>query len=202
VGSGAIARGTGCRKPIGAPLSLHNREGIPRNFREIFVPDRTTLPPNPLENIYVGRVLYGDGPTEDRHRQVIQQAAQITSHIGQLNAAAVEQQRIRYLVAMAREVIASQLVWNCLTAKHLKYQDEREVRYVMLGTTKKFEKLVQVQPGSRREYVEHSLPLRDEIVEILVGRLAPAGTEAIVQEFLGKHGYPSSVAIRRSKARA
>jgi hypothetical protein len=177
-------------------------EGFAIGFApRLFVPDRTTLSSNPLENIYVGRVLYGDGPTEGRHRQVIQQAAQITSYIGQLNAAVVEQHRIRYLVSMAREVIASQLVWNCLTAKHLKYQDEREVRYVIMGTKKKFENLVQVQQGSRREFVEHSLPLRDGTVEILIGPLAPAGTEAIVREFLQKNGYPSNVAIRRSKAR-
>jgi hypothetical protein len=65
------------------------------------------------ENLHVGRVIYGDGPTEERHRRVIESAAEITSRIANANLNAVNRARpVPYLTAMAKEVIASQLVWN------------------------------------------------------------------------------------------
>jgi hypothetical protein len=46
---------------------------------------------------------------------------------------------VQFIHAMETELISSQLVWNCLTAKDLKYANEREVRYVIMNLPGKFD---------------------------------------------------------------
>src|SRR5205823_6256403 len=136
-------------------------------------------------NLHVGRVIYGDGPTEERHRRVIESAADITSRIANANLDAVKTARpVSYLTKMAKEVIASQVVWNCLTAKSTGYENEREVRYLLMNVPGKFDALRKSFNG--KHYIEAPLPLKKpgSIVEILVGPLAPPDAEAKVAEFL------------------
>jgi hypothetical protein len=84
----------------------------------LFQPERDDLDPNPTRNLHVGRVIYGDAETTARHRDAIQVAAEITSRIGNAHVELVRNAPpARYLVSIAREVLANQLVWNCLTAK-------------------------------------------------------------------------------------
>jgi Protein of unknown function (DUF2971) len=151
------------------------------------------------ENILVGRVIYGDAATEERHRRVIERAAEITSRIARANQSVVHHVRPSvYLDTVAKEVIASQLIWNCLTAKHISYANEREVRYVIMNVREKFDVHRKFHNG--KHYVEAPLQLKTEggIMEILVGPLAPAGAEEMIGEFLKAHGYGYDVPIRRS----
>jgi hypothetical protein len=85
----------------------------------LFAPTEMSLKDQANENVHVGRVIYGDAATEARHRLVIETAAAITSRMAWANRALVTSARpSTHFVAMARKVIASQLIWNCLTAKH------------------------------------------------------------------------------------
>jgi len=164
----------------------------------LFQPDQTELNEQANENLHVGRVIYGDGPTEERHRRVIESAAEITSRIANANLDAVNTARVPYLTAMAKEVIASQLVWNCLTAKSTCYENEREVRYLLMNVPGKFDAHRKSFNGKR--YIEAPLPLKKpgSIVEILVGPLAPPDAEAKVAEILKDYSYPEDILIRRS----
>ena len=86
------------------------------------------------ENLHIGRVIYGDEATERRHRLVIERAAEITSRHGHAHVDAVRRVGpVRYLRTIVDEVVASQLIWNCLTAKRMRYANEREVRYLVLN---------------------------------------------------------------------
>jgi hypothetical protein len=103
---------------------------------------------------------------------------------------------------METEFIASQLVWNCLTAKDIKYANEREVRYVIMNLPGKFDDIRrELKLDDRtKHYVEADLPLkkRGNIKEILIGPLAPKDAEAKARLFLKKQGYPA-IRVVRSK---
>jgi Protein of unknown function (DUF2971) len=164
----------------------------------LFQPDRDDLYEEANKNIHIGRVIYGDDATSARHRLAISRAADITSRIGTANHELVRGVRpSSYLAAMARELLASQLIWNCLTAKHERYADEREVRGIIMNVKAKFDPFRLVHDG--RNYVEHEMPLKapGSIAEILVWPNAPSGVEAAVSRFLQAEGYPE-IPVRRS----
>jgi hypothetical protein len=99
---------------------------------------------------------------------------------------------------MAKEVIASQLIWNCLTAKHMNYANEREVRYVIMNVRTEFDTHRKSHCG--KLYVEAPLQLKapGRVMEVLIGPLAPAGGEEMISEFLRTQGYPGGIPTRRS----
>ena len=105
-----------------------------------------------------------------------------------------------YVETMAKEVIASQLIWNCLTAKNADFTDEREVRYVIMNLREKFD--ADRKTHNDRSYVETQLPLKipGNIMELLIGPLAPPGSEEMIVELLRENGYPDGIRWRRSSA--
>jgi hypothetical protein len=166
----------------------------------LFLPDETQLKEQANENLHVGRVVYGDEATERRHRRAIERAAEITSRYGNAHPEAVRRAHpVTFLRSIVDEFIASQLIWNCLTAKSMHYANEREVRYLLLNLHGKFD--LHRKVFDRKNYVEAALPLRQpgSIVEILVGPHTPSGTGEKVREFLVTQGYPA-IPIRRSSA--
>lgn len=107
---------------------------------KLFAPTQNSLSEQANENLYVGRVLYGDEDTAARHRSVVTEAAHIASRVAR--ASRLTPYKVNpsdYFSAVAREVIASQLIWNCLTAKHENFSNEREVRYIIMGIISQFE---------------------------------------------------------------
>ena len=153
------------------------------------------------ENLYVGRVLYGDAAHSSRHRSVVSEAARIASRVAWANRPMSDTVKPSdYFSAVAREVIASQLIWNCLTAKHENFSNEREVRYIIMGIISKFD--LHRKHFNGKAYVEAPLPLKTigSIKEILVGPGAPAGAEAMVEAFLKANGYPEAIPVRCSGA--
>jgi hypothetical protein len=167
----------------------------------LFQPDQTELNEKANENLHVGRVIYGNEAAEARHRLVIERAAQITNRYANANLDVVKRVRpIPYLAAMSKEVIASQLVWNCLTAKSDEFKNEREVRYVIMNVPGKFESIR--KSLGERDYIEVDLSLKapGSINEILVGPFASAGAEAMVGALLKELGYSENIPIQRSSA--
>jgi hypothetical protein len=168
---------------------------------KLFVGDQLQLKANANENVLVGRVIYGESDTEARHRLVVETAAEITNRFAQENCELVKMIRPSlYLVTMAREVIAGQLVWNCVTAKENRFSDEREVRFIIMGISKKLDGLRKSLSGSKRMYIETPLPLKEpgSITEILVGPNAPGGAEVMIEQYLKSNGYPLGIPIVRS----
>jgi hypothetical protein len=124
----------------------------------LFQPDKPDVYPEANRNLHIGRVVYGDAATAARHRRAIARAAAITSRVGNAHPDLVRAVRpSHYLAVMAHELLASQLIWNCLTSKHRRYAREREVRGIILNTRAKFDPWRRTHDG--REYVEHELPL-------------------------------------------
>ena len=166
----------------------------------LFLPNENELKEQANENLHVGRVVYGDEATEARHRHAIERAAEITSRYANANPDAVRRVRpVPYLRSIVNEFIASQLIWNCLTAKSLRYENEREVRYVLLNLRGKFDAHRKQFDG--KNYIEATLPLRQSgnVVEILVGPSAAEGAEDKLREFLQAQGY-LAVPVERSHA--
>lgn len=197
-------------------FSLSRHEDDPQQWRDygqqgqgfaigfapaLFAPTEMTLKDQANENLHVGRVIYGDAATEARHRLVIETAASITSRVAWDNRSLGNTVRpSAFFLAMVREVIASQLIWNCLTAKHDDYANEREVRYVIMNIAAKFDRHRKLFNG--KTYVEAPLPLKapGSIMQILVGPHAPRGAEDMVSDFLKLQNYPNSIPVRRSSA--
>lgn len=169
---------------------------------KLFQPDETELKEQANENLHVGRVIYGDEATERRHRLVIERAAEITSRYGHAHVDAVRRVGpVRYLRTIVDEVIASQLIWNCLTAKRMRYANEGEVRYLVLNLRGKFNAHRKTFDG--KPYIETKLPLKEpgSLAEILVGPLAPDDAEEKLHQFLNAQGYPA-IRVSRSSVRA
>jgi Protein of unknown function (DUF2971) len=167
----------------------------------LFAPTQNVLNEQATANLYVGRVLYGNADTAERHRNVVSEAARIASRVVSANRPMPDTVKPSdYFSAVAREVIASQLIWNCLTAKHENFSNEREIRYIIMGVLSKFEPHRKYFNG--KAYVEASLPLKPagSVIEVLVGPRAPDDAEAMLKTFLHANGYPEAIPIRRSGA--
>lgn len=167
----------------------------------LFEPTQNSLNEQANENLYVSRVLYGDEHTTARHQSVVSEAARIASRVAWASGLMPNTFNSNDLfLALAREVIASQLIWNCLTAKHENFSNELEVRCIIMDIISKFE------PHRKyfcsKAYVETTLPLKTagSIMEILVGPRAPDGAEAMVKMFLKANHYPEATPVRRSGA--
>ena len=165
----------------------------------LFQPDQDSLDSDPTKNLHIGRVIYGDAATADRHRLVVAHAAEITGRVGNANIAAVRAAKpAHYLVSIVRELLASQVVWNCLTAKDQRFADEAEVRCIIMNVRANFDPYRRAL--GTRNYVEHELPLKAKgaIAEILIGPRAPSDAEANLRAFLDHEGYPEDIPIVRS----
>lgn len=117
----------------------------------------------------------GLSPTE-----TVKRASRITSQVARHGRQWFDLVRpISYLAAMSREVLASQLIWNCLTAKESKCANERKVRGIGWGA-----RPVQRAPedAGPRAYIQVPLPLRTPggIAEIFVVPNASADAEGKV----------------------
>ena len=58
-------------------------------------------------------------------------------------------------------MIASQLIWNCLTAKHDAYAHEREVRFIIMNVTPTFDAHRKTFNG--KNCIEVPLPLKSPV---------------------------------------
>jgi hypothetical protein len=149
------------------------------------------------KNLHIGRVVYGDVPTAARHERSVQSAAEITSRVGWDHSRLVRDTGIAtFLRVMAHELLASQMIWNCLTAKGAQFEDEREVRGIVMNVRAKFDPWRLKHGG--RNYIEHVLPLKEpgSITEILVGPHAVPDAEARVSATLKAEGYPDAIPVR------
>jgi hypothetical protein len=165
------------------------------------------LPNDPLSghadrNAVLGKVISGDTASAAAHREIIEKAAEIYSNVGVANIGMILSDAPlykRYVNAMAKELIARQLIWRSLTSKRGCFASESELRYVTLNTQERFEGKVAALPNGRR-HINYPLPLKTpgKIVEILVGPNAASDAEDMVKGLLQRNGY-SGVAVDRSR---
>jgi hypothetical protein len=158
----------------------------------------------PNENVFVGPVLYEMDVVIARHRLAIDEAAGIFLDTVDRYAELVRDKKvgIPFMQDFARAVIASPLIWNCLTSKHPAYAHEREVRLVILGQKAKLAPFIatRLRGSEIVPYIAHPLPLRQphKIVEVVVGPAAPADAERTVRTVLNSFGADPDIQIGRS----
>ncbi|HEX4106264.1 MAG TPA: DUF2971 domain-containing protein [Rhizomicrobium sp.] len=165
----------------------------------LFRADQTELSALANENKFVGNVLYGEEAIRARHESVFRSAAKIVSKFERENKDLVRRfSPAVYLAGMAKEVIAGQLIWNCLTGKNRKFQSEQEVRFLILGVPSRFESLR--REHASRKYVTSALPLKTEgsVTEIIVGINTPSGSEKMMSDYLAEQGYAYRIPLIRS----
>jgi hypothetical protein len=99
-------------------------------------------------------------------------------------------------------VMASPLIWNCLTTKHPAYAHEREVRLILLGLTSSLAPYVttRLRGSEIVPYVPHQLPLKKEgsLAGIVVGPAAPVDAVRTVRTLLRSLGYDPELPVSRS----
>jgi hypothetical protein len=147
----------------------------------------------------VGDVLYGEEAIRARHESAFRSAAKIVSKFARTNEDLVRRfEPSVYLAGVAKEVIAGQLIWNCLTGKNRKFQNEQEVRFLILGVPGKFDS--PRREHASRKYVASSLPLKTEgsVAEIIVGPNTPTGSEKMLDDYLAEQGYAYQIPLVRS----
>jgi hypothetical protein len=95
------------------------------------IEDRKDQKPN--ENVVVGLVLYDIKEVCERHQLAIDKATEILLRVIEANVQLFADRAvvIPFMQDMARAVIASPLIWNCLTTKHPAYAHECEVRLIL-----------------------------------------------------------------------
>ncbi len=179
-----------------------NGRGFSIGFRTSMFEVVETLPTDaPRE--FVGPIIYDIDRVRERHRLPLAEAASIFLEVVNANADLAKDKEfgLPFMQDMAREVIASPLIWNCLTSKHPAYKLEQEVRLVILGQLEQLLPYISTRlRGSEIvPYVAHSMPVRDSICEIVIGPAAPSDAERTVRVLLASLGVdPANIPIRRS----
>ena len=166
------------------------------------VVDSSGLQPNEMS--FLGSVLYEKNAIFARHKAAIDAAASIFLATCEAHAELLADRSVGlpFMRHMANELIASPLIWNCLTSKHIAYQHEHEVRLILMGQTSNLSPYVKTRMRGSESvpYVAHPFRVREPgaIHEIVVGPSATVDAEHRVRETLASHGLPT-VAITRSK---
>ena len=153
---------------------------------------------------FVAPVLYTIDEVCARHRLSINEAASIFLDTVNANADLVRDKTvgIPFMQEMAREMIASPLIWNCLTSKHPAYTHEREVRLIILGQADRLSPHVttRIRGSEIVPYIAQPMPIHEpkNIVEFVVGPAAPRDAERSLRTMLTSLGVDPTVPIVRS----
>jgi hypothetical protein len=90
---------------------------------------------------FVGPVRYDRQAIFARHQGAIVAAASIFLAANDAD----KRVGIPFIRRLADELIASPLIWNCITSKHIDYESEREVRLVLMGQTRDLAPYVEIR---------------------------------------------------------
>ena len=89
----------------------------------------------PHENVFVSHVRYGDEAARLQHRPAVESAVRIVLDTAGHKAKAMSDANrgMPFFREMAEELLASELILNCLITKGCKWAPEHEVRQFILG---------------------------------------------------------------------
>ena len=158
----------------------------------------------PDENVFVGRVIYEIDDVASRHHNVIDEAMAIFIRTINANPELLKiQSNVNlFMNEFARTIIASPLIWNCLTSKHPAYRSEKEVRLVILGTRRDLMPYIKTRLRGNEivPYIPHEFPAFTDknIVEIVLGPSSPKNAEQSIRTMLSSLGADPNIEIRRS----
>jgi hypothetical protein len=153
---------------------------------------------------FIGPVIYADDQVFNRQQAVVETSGAIFAETHDAYTELFQDTAIcePFMRALAREMIAQPLIWNCLTSKHPAYEHEQEVRLVILGQPTKLRPHVTTRfRGSEIvPYIKHPMPVRTNIAEIIVGPAAQLDAERTLRVMLNSLGLdPANVSVDRSR---
>jgi hypothetical protein len=141
-------------------------------------------------NVFISPVFYKTKEILDRHSLAIDRAFEIfqdavdKNHTLLTNEADLDE----FIQQFCRVTLASVVIWNCLTSKHVAYENEKEVRLIILGTSDKLKPSIKTRlRGSEIvPYIAHDLDVRSPqtILEIVTGPAAGTDAERTVRTML------------------
>jgi Protein of unknown function (DUF2971) len=181
-----------------------NGRGVAIGFAPHLFRVENTTNKKPDEAAFVSPVIYDVGQVCGRHGMAIEKAAEIflntaNAHAHLLNGIAVG---LPFMQEFARAVIASPLIWNCLTSKHPAYAHEEEVRLIILGMHDKLRPYIQtrIRGAEIVPYIPYKMAVGKEhsIGHILVGPAANPDAERTVKTMLESLGITHDIPISRS----
>ncbi|UQR61186.1 DUF2971 domain-containing protein [Bradyrhizobium sp. C-145] len=153
---------------------------------------------------FVGSVHYADAEIVSRHSLHLRKAAELFLAAANANRNMLADRAIGipFMQDFARELIASPLIWNCLTSKHSGYIHEQEVRLVIMGTLSALSSHIKTRSraGGTLRYIAQPIQIRAPrmIKEIVIGPAAPPDAERNIRAFLVTLGIDQDVEIVRS----
>jgi hypothetical protein len=136
----------------------------------------TKKPVPPNEAVAVGPVNYDMAINERRIAAVIDKAAEVLLKAHTQKLLEDDHTKDQFMQELARQSLASPLIWYALTSKNASYKCEDEVRLIMLGQRApllKFTK-TRVRGSEIVPYVPYAMPMRrlPHLLEIIVGPVA------------------------------
>ena len=163
-----------------------------------------TMAMSPNEAVFVSPVFYGLDEACLRHERAIERAEEVFFNTANAHAEMLVNKDIGipFMQDLARAVIASPLIWNCLTSKHPAYSHEQEVRLIILGMHDRLQPYIKtrIRGAEIVPYVPYRLPIRKphSMGHILVGPAANADAERALRAMLESLGVTHEIPISRS----
>jgi hypothetical protein len=181
-----------------------NGRGFAIGFAPGMFTVRDDVSGSPDENAFLGPVQYGPDQITGRHREAIGEAIRVFRETADANVDLLRDSAVGMLFIreLALHLIASVLIWNCLTAKHHAYSAENEVRLIIMGTTDVLRGVIRTRRRGNElvPFIGHPWRLHapGAVEEIVVGPSASAAAEHAVRSLLISCGL-DGVPIRRSE---
>lgn len=152
-----------------------------------------------LEKTFVAKVVYGETQVRRRQREAIRKAFDVVaSTMSFLNASTAPQ----FLEDLVTE-LAVALLWNSLTSKHEAYEDEQEMRLMIVNDIRKLAPHIQsrTRGASLVPYVKVPMATqrKDVIAGVTIGPAAALEAEDATHKLLQRYGLASSSLVARSR---
>jgi hypothetical protein len=159
------------------------------------------IKPDPSQNYVVLPVVYGEKAGRQVQMPAIKKALQVAEKIIIDEAEAMRDPTVGmpFFDALAKSLIGSELLLNCLLTKHEAYKNEEEIRLVITGEHKKLSSALSHRTRGSEivPFIKSEFPLHNgnNVTEIVVGPSAVDTAENGVARLLGEN---ASGRIRRS----
>jgi hypothetical protein len=157
----------------------------------------------PHENVFVAPVHHGDAAGRLHHLPAIEDAARIVAETVERQATLMSDINtgMPFLDEMAKNLIAAELLLNCLTIKHGAYEHEQEVRLFVVGETAKLAPHISTRSRGvdTVPFIKSEMPLQapGSVAEIVVGPSAPPDAEEFACGLLRPfHAAPGTIVCR------
>lgn len=160
--------------------------GISLGLAPAFFKPVSTEAPMAEEQVFLGKVVYGDAQARARHSQVIDEAIDTIKKTQKAGSIKDGQEARGFFQHMAAEMTVETL-WNSVTTKHSAWRHQNETRLLALNNLK--DPRLKIYNADKRPRLELPQPLlKQNITEVVVGPNAGAGAEMRVRAFLDSHG--------------